>query len=96
LATVVLSATAVARLAELIETHRLPATTRDRVQDSIEALALFPEMGPRLAGRWGGFRFILGPWQWMLIVYEHDATSDRVYVQTIQDSRSAGAATNDG
>jgi len=93
-ATVVLSATAVAKLDELIETHSLPATTRDRVRSSLEALAVFPEMGPRLAGRWSGFRFILGPWQWMLIVYEYEETSDRVRVATIQDSRSARSVTS--
>jgi plasmid stabilization system protein ParE len=94
-ATVVLSATAVANLDELITTRSLPATTRKRVRSSLEALAAFPALGPRLVGRWSGFRFILGPWQWFLIVYEYDDPSDQVRIVTIQDSRSARSARTD-
>ena len=92
MATVVLSATAVANLNELIETRSLPATTKDRTRASLETLAVFPELGPRLVGRWSGLRFIPGPWQWMLIVYDYDERSDQVRVLTIQDSRSARSA----
>lgn len=82
-----------ARLEELIVTHSLPATTRARVRASLEPLASFPLIGSQLVGRWQGFRFILGPWPWMLLVYEYDEAKDLVGVATIQDSRSANAAT---
>jgi hypothetical protein len=39
-----------------------------------------------------GFRFILGPWPWMLLVYVYDSVLDQVAVVTIQDARSARAA----
>ena len=75
-------------LAELIRTHSLPSSTRLRVRQSIEPLATFPRLGPALAGRWEGFRSILGPWSWMVIVYAHDDDQDLVIVVTIQDTRS--------
>lgn len=92
-ASVVLAEPAVAKLDDLIITHSLPATTRARVRASLEPLASFPLMGSKMGGRWQGFRFILGPWPWMLLVYEYDETQDTVGVATIQDSRSARAAT---
>jgi hypothetical protein len=92
-ATVVLAEPAVASLDDLIITHSLPATTRARVRASLEPLASFPLIGSKLGGRWQGFRFILGPWPWMLLVYEYNEAKDEVGVATIQDSRSANAAT---
>ena len=92
MATVVVAEPAIARLEELIVTHRLPATTRARVRASLEPLATFPQIGSKLVGRWQGFRFILGPWPWMLLVYEYDEANDLVGVTTIQDSRSRAAA----
>ena len=94
MATVVLAEPAVANLDHLIFTRSLPATTRARVRASLEPLASFPFIGSKLEGRWDGFRFILGPWPWMLLVYEYDETKDEVGVATIQDSRSARAATS--
>jgi hypothetical protein len=93
-ATVVLAEPAVANLEDLIITHSLPASTRVRVRASLEPLASFPLMGSRLEGRWQEFRFILGPWPWMLLVYQFDEAKDEVGVATIQDSRSAHAATS--
>jgi plasmid stabilization system protein ParE len=75
-------------LADLTSSHHLPPTTRDRVRRSIEPLASFPLLGPALAGRWDGFRSIVGPWPWMLIVYAYDEQQDFVIVATIQDARS--------
>lgn len=95
MATVVLAESALAELDRLIVTHSLPTTTRARVRASLEPLASFPLIGSRLVGRWLGLRFILGPWPWMLVVYEYDETIDRVGVVTIQDSRSARSATSD-
>jgi plasmid stabilization system protein ParE len=78
-------------LADLVRTHNLPASARERVRRSIAPLATFPLLGPALDGRWHGFRLILGPWPWMLIVYVHDEEADLVIVVTIQDARTANA-----
>jgi hypothetical protein len=92
-ARVELAAAAVEDLDELIRTHSLPADTRRRVARSLRALERFPLMGPALSGRWDGFRFLLGPWRWLLLVYVLLEPEDRVVVVTIQDARSATAAT---
>ena len=92
--TVVLAEPAVANLDHLIFARSLPATTRAQVRASLEPLASLSLIGSKLGGRWHGFRFILGPWPWMLLVYEYDETKDEVGVATIQDSRSAPAATS--
>lgn len=63
---------------------------------SIEPLATFPLLGPALDGRWRGFRLILGPWPWMVIVYVHDGLADLVIVVTIQAARSVGIARKGG
>ena len=94
MATVVLAESAVTDLDGLIITHSLPATTRQRVRRTLELLAAFPMLGPALTGRWQGFRFTLGPWPWMLLIYVWDEGPSRVAVVTIQDARSARAATS--
>ena len=91
MARVVVSAAAVDDLASLIRTHTLPPDTRDRVRRSLAPLADFPLIGAPLSGRWNGFRFLLGPWRWMIVVYAYEAERDEVAVVTIQDGRSAGA-----
>jgi plasmid stabilization system protein ParE len=88
-----LAVAAVEDLDSLIRTHSLPPDTRERVVRSLGSLAQFPRMGPALAGRWQGFRFILGPWRWLILVYVYLETEDRVVVVTIQDARSSTAAT---
>jgi hypothetical protein len=50
-------------------------------------------MGPVLTGRWEGFRFLLGPWRWLLLVYTYLDAEDRVVVVTIQDARSSVSPT---
>jgi len=77
----------------LIRTHSLPADTRARVARSLRSLVQFPNIGPALSGRWEGFRFILGPWRWLILVYVYIEPEDRVVVVTIQDARSSAAAT---
>jgi plasmid stabilization system protein ParE len=76
-----------------ILTHSLPADTRARVARSLRPLQRYPLMGPALSGRWEGFRFLLGPWRWMLLVYVLLEDEDRVVVVTVQDGRSSAAAT---
>jgi len=79
-------------LADLINSHRLPPSTRDRVRHAIEPLTRFPLLGAALEGRWSGFRSILGPWSWMLIVYTIDDEQDLVTIATIQDARVGTSA----
>lgn len=93
MARVELAAAAVEDLDELIRTHSLPADTRSRVARSLRALERFPLLGPSLEGRWDGFRFVLGPWRWLVIVYVFIESDDRVVVVTVQDARSSTAAT---
>lgn len=78
-------------LDDLSQSLSLPASTRDRVRRSLQPLGTFPLLGPALDGRWAGFRFILGPWSWMLIVYAHDEATDLVIVVTVQDARSGSS-----
>ena len=80
-------------LARMIATHSLPADTPARVSRSIEPLQRFPLLGAPLAGRWRDYRFILGPWRWMVIVYAYDADADSVAILTMQDGRTSAAAT---
>lgn len=49
-------------------------------------------LGAELGGRWSGFRFLLGPWRWMILVYVVFEDDDRVVVVTIQDGRSSSFA----
>jgi hypothetical protein len=47
------------------------------------------QLGPALGGRSAGTRYVLGPWPWLVIVYEYDETRDIVTVLTMQDARRA-------
>ena len=89
-----LAAAAVEDLRELILTHELPPDTPRRVVRRLRALGRFPEMGHALGGRWAGTRYVLGPWPWLVIVYEYDATADTVSVLTMQDARRAESPTS--
>jgi hypothetical protein len=93
MATVELAAAAVDDLNAMIRTHTLPDDTKARVARSLRPLERFPLMGPELGGRWDGFRFLLGPWRWMLLVYVYLEPEDRVVVVTSQDGRSSASAT---
>ena len=87
MARVELSLAAVDDLSRLIATHSLPEDTRERTKRSLRPLERFPKLGAELGGRWAGFRFLLGPWRWMILVYALDEETDRVLVVTIQDGR---------
>jgi plasmid stabilization system protein ParE len=95
MARIVVTETARADLRAMILSHSLPNSTVERVRAALAPLAEFPRLGPGLEGRWRELRFILGPWPWMLIVYAWDETADEVAVVTIQDARSARAATGE-
>ena len=95
MAMVIVTPTAIADLDRLIATHTLPADTVERFKRSVSVLQRFPLIGAPLHGRWAPFRFVLGPWRWMLIVYIYDGAADRVAIVTIQDARSGQAATSE-
>lgn len=78
----------------MIVTHSLPVDTQERVQRSLRMLERFPSIGRQLDERWGGLRFILGPWRWLLIVYMYEEAVDRVIVVAVQDARSSTAVTH--
>jgi plasmid stabilization system protein ParE len=94
MARVVVAQRARTDLDQLIRTRGLPPDTPARVRASLQQLASFPSIGKRLAGRWRGFRVILGPWPWMLIVFIFDEGSDTVAIVAIHDARSATSATS--
>ncbi len=93
MARVEVSAAALEDLERLIFTHSLPADTKERVKASLKHLESFPLLGAELPGRWSDFRFLLGPWRWLILVYIYLADEDRVVVVTIQDGRSAESPT---
>jgi plasmid stabilization system protein ParE len=88
-----ISAAAAEDLDRLIATHSLPDDTKERFRRSVEPLERFPLLGPALRGRWSEFRFVLGPWRWMIVVYVHSPEEDRVVIVTVQDGRSSTSAT---
>jgi plasmid stabilization system protein ParE len=88
-ARVELAAAAVEDLDRLIRSHSLPRDTRDRLKRSIAPLERLPLLGAALQGRLPGFRFVLGPWRWMVLVYVYLEDDDRVVIVTIQDGRSS-------
>ncbi len=95
MATVEVALAAVEDLERLIRVLSLPGNTRERVRRALRPLVRFPQLGSELHGRWAGFRFLLGPWRWMLMVYAYDEDEDRVIVVTIQDARAGDSPTAD-
>lgn len=95
MATVIVTPTAIADLDRLISTQTLSADTVERFKRSVSVLQRFQQIGAPLHGRWAPFRFVLGLWRWMLVVYIYDAGADRVAIVTIQDARSGEAATSE-
>ena len=93
---IIITPTAQTDLERLIRSHRLTTSTAPRIQRSLAPLESFPEMGARLVGPWARFRFVIGPWRWMVLVYDHDPVEDIVWIVTIVDGRSAASPTSDG
>jgi hypothetical protein len=91
-ARVELDAAPIEDLDRLIASHSLPADTKERVRRVLSSLERLPRLGAQLEGRWSDFRFVLGPWRWMILVYIYEEDVDRVVVVTIQDGRSSTAA----
>lgn len=94
MARVELSTAAASNLERLIVTHSLPVDTKARITRSLRPLETFPLLGAALEDRWTGFRFVLGPWRWMVIVYVYLEAEDRVVVVTVEDGRSARSPTS--
>lgn len=88
---VVLTRAAARDLERLIRTHSLPAGTSQRVRRSLAILREFPEVGVGLRRRWKDYRFLIGPWRWMIIVYRYDADRDAAIVMGIFDGRSGAS-----
>ena len=70
-------------LERLIQTHSLPESTLQRFKQSIKPLSQFPLMGSPLPGRWSSYRYILGPWRWMIVVYEYHEADNLVAIATV-------------
>ena len=95
MARVIVTPEAVSALNSLIVSHSLPADTKERFRRTLQPLETFPRLGRELdGGGYDGLRFVLGPWRWMVIVYEHSEESGDIGVLTVQDARSSSAATN--
>ena len=92
MASVVVTRAAVEDIDALVRSHGLPADTRARLRGRLSILARFPLAGQALSGRWDRARYLLGPWPWMIVLYEHDVGEDRVSVLAVQDGRSSTAA----
>lgn len=92
MARVELTRSAVEDLDRLIRSHSLPVNTKARLKRSLRPLEHFPLIGAPLGGRWSGFRFVLGPWRWMIVVYTYFEPEDRVAIVTVQDGRSSSFA----
>ncbi len=88
------SSAAAEDIARLFLTHSLPQGTNERIKRSLRSLARFPRLGTALeGGGWDGFRFALGPWRWMVIVYDFHEEQDLAVIATVQDGRSSSSAT---
>jgi len=92
-ARVVVTETAARQLAELVDSHSLPADTSGRVARSLVPLQRFPRLGPVLDPMTPELRFLVGPWRWLVIVYAYREADDLVAVITFEDGRSARALT---
>jgi hypothetical protein len=58
-------------------------------------LTRFPLLGTGIVhGRWSGYRFMFGPWRWLVVLYKYDAESDTVMVASFVDGRSSTACTS--
>lgn len=89
MASVVVAASAAHDLNRLIAVLSLPDNAKERVVRLLRVLERFPLIGGQLGGRWERYRFILGPWRWMIIVYSFNAENDTVAIVAVLDARSS-------
>ncbi len=93
MARVELTRAAVEDLGRLVAVLTLPADTRERVRSRLQRLREFPRLGAELSRRWQYLCFVLGPWRWLLLVYEHQPDDDRVVILAVQEAGSSSAST---
>ncbi len=93
MARVVATQAAARELRDLIKTRRLPEDTTERFKRSIRPLADFPELGAELGRDFAPRRFALGPWRWMIIVYNFYPEDEFVAVLAIVDARTSTSPT---
>ena len=77
--------------AAAIETLELPADCWQRIVHSLRVLETFPLAGRQLEGQLSPSRYILGPWNWMILVYRYNGATDAVFVLAMVDARSSGS-----
>lgn len=87
---------AVDDLDRLMRRLELPADTYERVRRSISILHEYPMVGRSLEGQWTGRRLWVGPWRWLIVIYEYDPSRDTVSVLAFQDARAPGAIAGEG
>ena len=92
MARAVVTEAAARSLAELIDSHSLPADTAARIRRALLPLERFPRLGPVLDPGTSDVRFLLGPWRWLVIVYAYREADDLVAVLAFEDGRSARSA----
>lgn len=92
---VVVTETAAAHLLTLIKVLSLPTDTSERVRASLARLSEFSTVGVLLPEPYAAheLRFILGPWRWMLIVYQVIEANNQVIVVAIEDARMSTSVT---
>ena len=93
MARVVVTQTAARDLRALMRTHRLPENTIERFRRSIRPLADFPELGGELGGAFAPWRFLLGPWRWMIVIYRFYPERDLVAILAVVDGRTSTSPT---
>lgn len=71
----------------------LPDDTWARIARLLRVLEAYPLAGPELGGKWAPTRFVIAPWSWMILLYRYEQLSDRVYIVSMHDGRSAISAT---
>lgn len=79
-------------LRELIKTRELPADTRERVSRTLLTLKEFPRAGKQLSGVWRDCRALIGPWDWLIVVYMYVEADNKVVVIAFHDARTSDAA----
>jgi hypothetical protein len=71
-----------------IETLNLPGDCWRRVIHSLRVLETFPLAGRQLKDQLAPNRYVLGPWDWMILVYRYDEAADAVSILAMVDARS--------
>lgn len=85
---------AIGEIEALIGSHELPDNTWQRVFNSLSVLEEFPYAGRALPEPWEGSRVLVGPWGWMLLIYDYTKEEDEVLVVTAEDARRSSSATS--